>query len=155
MSQEIVQSGQTYIITNAKSGTVVDLSGEDNKSIIGFPKHGGTNQRWTLNWTGKSWTFRSVSSEMYLGLNGSPSDGTKLVAVTTPVEWHIWHDEVDPSTYRIFVPFTTFNMDLYAQGSAAPGTPITTWYTWKGIHQTWRFELGRACDLTRILHELM
>jgi hypothetical protein len=41
-----------------------------------------------------------VASGLYLGLNGSPSDGTRLVAVTTPVEWHIWHDEADHSTYR-------------------------------------------------------
>lgn len=56
--------------------------------------------QWTLNWTNIGWTFRSVGSGLYLGLNGSPSDGTRLVAVTTPVGWHIWHDEIDSSTYR-------------------------------------------------------
>lgn len=142
MSQELVQSGQTYTITNAKSGTVMDLSGLDNRSVIGFPAHGGPNQKWTLNWTGRSWTFQSVYSGLYLALDGSPSDGTRLVAAATPAEWHIWHDDVDPSAYRIFVPFTRFNLDLYGHGNPAPSTPITTWYTWRGIHQTWRFALA-------------
>ncbi|KAG5643460.1 hypothetical protein DXG03_000892 [Asterophora parasitica] len=100
MSTEIVQSGFTYRITNAKSGTVIDLSGEDFKSIIGYPNHNGTNQQWTLNWTGVGWTFRSVSSGLYLAIDGSNTNGTRLVAVTTPFGWHIWHDEVDLSTYR-------------------------------------------------------
>ncbi|RDB22017.1 hypothetical protein Hypma_010816 [Hypsizygus marmoreus] len=100
MSTELVQSGFTYKITNAKSGTVVDLSGQDNRSIIGFPSHGGTNQQWALEWTNIGWTFRSVATGLYLSIDGSPADGTRLVAVTTPFGWHIWHDEVNPQTYR-------------------------------------------------------
>ncbi len=34
-----------YTIVNAQSGTVVDLSGADNKSVIGFPQHNGKNQQ--------------------------------------------------------------------------------------------------------------
>lgn len=34
-----------YSLVNAKSGTSVDLSGGDGKSIIGFPSHGGKNQQ--------------------------------------------------------------------------------------------------------------
>ena len=43
---------------------------------------------------------------------------------------------------RIFVHGTHFNWDLYGDGNPAPGTPITLWYAWSGIHQTWQFELG-------------
>ncbi|KAF8063234.1 ricin B-like lectin [Lyophyllum atratum] len=137
---EIVQSGFTYQITNAKSGTVMDLSGLDNKTVIGYPSHNTNNQKWALQWTNSGWTFRSVSSGLYLGIDGSNTNGTRLVAVTTPVGWHIWHDEVDPSTYRIFVPNTTFNVDLNNKGSQVPGTAITLWYRWAGVHQTWRFD---------------
>ncbi|TFK38583.1 ricin B-like lectin [Crucibulum laeve] len=139
---ELVQSGLTFRITNAKSGTVVDLSGTDRQSVTGWPSHGGDNQKWTVNWTGSGWTLRNVWSGLYLGLNGSPADGTRIVGVTTPVEWHIWHDTVNNSTYRIFVPNTHFNLDLYAQGNASPGNPITLWYTWNGVHQTWKFDRG-------------
>ncbi|KAG6840074.1 hypothetical protein C0991_009186 [Blastosporella zonata] len=136
---EYVQSGLTYTITNAKSGTVVDLSGQDNKSIIGFPGYGTTNQQWKLTWTNIGWTFQSVGNGLYLSVDGSSTDGTRLVAVTTPFGWDIWHDQVDPSTYRIFVPNTHFNLDLNNRGSSVPGTPITLWYTWAGVHQTWKF----------------
>ncbi|KAG6844367.1 hypothetical protein H0H87_007443 [Tephrocybe sp. NHM501043] len=138
-TRELVQSGNVYTITNAKSGTVIDLSGEDNRSIIGFPGYGTPNQQWKLEWTNIGWTFQSVGSGQYLGIDGSNTDGTRLVAVSNPFGWHIWHDEVDPSTYRIFVPNTEFNIDLYARGSSVPGTPITLWYKWAGIHQTWKF----------------
>ncbi|KAJ7771160.1 ricin B-like lectin [Mycena maculata] len=138
---EIVQSGR---IINAKSGTAMDLSGGDNKYIIGYPYHDGTNQHWTLTWTGNSWTFRSESSGLYLGLAGAPADGTRLIAMPTPVEFDIWHDEQDPANYRIFVPNTNFNFDLYGDGDSTPGTPITLWYKWAGIHQTWSFERGKC-----------
>lgn len=60
---ELVQSGRTFKIVNAKSGTVIDLSGTDGQSsapshfvslsvirltstiVIGFTDHGGANQR--------------------------------------------------------------------------------------------------------------
>lgn len=37
-----------YSIVNAKSGTALDLSGADEKSIIGFPLHSGKNQQVSL-----------------------------------------------------------------------------------------------------------
>lgn len=40
-----VQSGGTYKLINAKGGTVLDLSGGDNRSIIGYGFHGGDNQK--------------------------------------------------------------------------------------------------------------
>jgi len=141
MAEELIQSGRTFTITNAKAGSAIDLSAADNRSIIGFPLHGGTNQQWTTEWTSIGWTFRSRASGLYIGLNGSPSDGSRLVAVTAPVGWHIWHDQVNPSAYRIYAPLTTFNFDLYGHGDPAPGTPIITWSAWSGTHQTWNFTL--------------
>ncbi|KAG6810274.1 hypothetical protein H0H92_012603 [Tricholoma furcatifolium] len=147
---EYVQSGYTYTLTNVKSGTVMDLSGQDNKSIIGFPSYGTTNQQanflrwpiavpWKLTWTSIGWVFQSVGNGLYLSIDGSPADGTRLVATTTPFGWDIWHDEVNYNAYRIYVPNTHFNLDLNNDGSAAPLTPITLWFNWAGIHQTWTF----------------
>lgn len=34
-----------YSLVNARSGTAVDLSGADSKSIIGYPSHSGKNQQ--------------------------------------------------------------------------------------------------------------
>lgn len=35
----------TYVLLNARSGTAVDMSGMDNKTLIGYPMHGGPNQQ--------------------------------------------------------------------------------------------------------------
>ncbi|KDR71604.1 hypothetical protein GALMADRAFT_102607 [Galerina marginata CBS 339.88] len=134
-----VNSGSTYVITNVKAGTAMDLSAGDEKSITGWPVHGGINQQWTLTWTGSAWTFRSVWTGTYLSIDGSPADGTRLVASSTPFNWHIWRDESNPNTFRVFVPSTHQNLDLYGHGLATPGDPITLWSTWNGLHQTWKF----------------
>ncbi|CAA7264510.1 unnamed protein product [Cyclocybe aegerita] len=134
-----VHSGLTYVITNVKAGTAIDLSAGDNHTVTGWATHGHTNQQWTLNWTGNSWTFRSVATGTYLSIDGSASDGTRIVASTTPFDWHIWRDEQDENTFRIFVPNTHQNLDLYARGNPSSGNPVTLWYTWNGLHQTWKF----------------
>ncbi|KAF8968472.1 ricin B-like lectin [Flammula alnicola] len=137
-----VNSGSTYVITNVKAGTAMDLSAGDNTSVIGWPVHGAANQQWTMNWTGKAWTFKSGSTGQYLSIVGSPADGTRVVAAAESFEWHIWRADSDTNTFRIFVPFTHQNLDLYAGGNTTPGTPITLWYTWNGLHQTWKFTHG-------------
>jgi hypothetical protein len=41
----LIKSGRRYKITNAEAGFVVDLSGFDNRSIIGWHDHGKDNQK--------------------------------------------------------------------------------------------------------------
>lgn len=48
MSSQLIQPG-IYILQNFKSESIMDLSGGDNKSIIGFPRHGLENQQ--VKWT--------------------------------------------------------------------------------------------------------
>ncbi|KAF9002108.1 ricin B-like lectin [Cyathus striatus] len=137
---EKVQSGLNFTLVNVKSGTVLDLSGTDNRTVSGWPSNGGNNQKWTVAWVGNGWTFRSIYTGLFLGVDGNPADGTRLVGQTTPTTWHIWHDTIDPTKYRVFAPNTSYNLDLYAQGDSAPGTPVTLWWTWNGTHQTWDFQ---------------
>ena len=41
-----LEGGKTYKITNAKGGTVLDLSGgQEHSPITGYAWHGGANQR--------------------------------------------------------------------------------------------------------------
>jgi len=141
---EYVVSGGTYYITNAKGGTVIDLSGTDNHSIIGWPYHNGLNQQWKLTWVGAiGWTFQNVATNLYLGVqSGTLTNGTLLVGVNQPTGWDIWHDSVDPTTYRIFVPGAKppgLNLDLANYGVSTPGDPIQLWEQWSGNHQTWQF----------------
>ncbi|KAL0948453.1 hypothetical protein HGRIS_011026 [Hohenbuehelia grisea] len=135
-----INSGSVYRLINAKAGTALDLSGGDNSSIIGYPYHEGANQKWLLEWTGKGWTFKSSSNGLYLTLSGTATDGTRLTVGSTPMEWHVWPDNLDSSVYRHVSPVS--RSDLWAQGDPTPGTPITLWYRWNGRHQTWKFEAG-------------
>ena len=44
-SSTMPTSGKTYFIINKKANTAFDLSGKDQRSIIGFGFHGGPNQK--------------------------------------------------------------------------------------------------------------
>ncbi|PIL34506.1 hypothetical protein GSI_03283 [Ganoderma sinense ZZ0214-1] len=137
----MVESGRTYKLVNAKAGNVLDLSGSDNKSLIGYDWHDGDNQKWHLVQEDGAWVLRNVSTGHYLGVEGEACDGTPVVAVYEPFRWDIWPDEEDSSTYRLFVPNTRYNLDLSDHGNPTPGTPVTLWSKWHpGKNQTWRFE---------------
>ena len=40
-----LHAGAEYKIVNAKAGNVMDLSGQDNRSVIGYDWNGGKNQK--------------------------------------------------------------------------------------------------------------
>jgi len=44
-SNIMVSSGQSYLITNKKAGTACDLSGQDQKSVVGFTAQKSDNQK--------------------------------------------------------------------------------------------------------------
>jgi len=136
-----IRSGQVYKLVNAKSGTVLDLSGTNNTDIIGWNDHGGPNQKWRVERAeGNGWTFRNVGSGRYLGRNKT-HDGSSLRAVDDPVAWDIRPDEGDSQVFRIFAYGTIFNVDLSDHGNPENGTPVNLWTKWyPGTNQTWRFE---------------
>jgi hypothetical protein len=106
-----INSGQCYKITNEQAKLVVDLSGTNNKSVIGWESHGGTNQQVitfninisitctsydhnTIKWILQKqddgqWTIQSVRSQQYLGFENIPGNGSPLVAVDKPQTWDI------------------------------------------------------------------
>ncbi|KAF8881705.1 ricin B-like lectin [Gymnopilus junonius] len=136
-----VNSGSTYLITNVKAGTAMDLSAGDNTTVLGWPVNGdggSANQHWAMNWTGQRWTFQNIYTGKFLTAVGT-ADGSNITASDVPFGWDIWPDENDSNTFRIFVPATHENLDLWGHGLATPGNPITLWWTWNGLHQTWNF----------------
>lgn len=136
-----IQEGATYTLINVKSQTALDLSGGDGKSIIGFGFHGQGNQQWVLS-KGSSggWVFRSVATGKYLDIEGAAGDGTPVIASNCSREWDIWPDEENSNAFRVFIPGTSFNVDMSDHGNSTPGTPVTLWGKWKGINQTWEFK---------------
>lgn len=116
----MVSSGQTYLITNKKAGTACDLSGQDQKSVIGFTTQRSDNQKvrlspasfsgadpdlsaqWRVQDTGNGWTVQNMFNQKYLDVEGPLQDGTKVVAVETanPRTWDIRPDQRDSNAYR-------------------------------------------------------
>ncbi|KAH0580680.1 hypothetical protein H2248_002168 [Termitomyces sp. 'cryptogamus'] len=139
-----IEPYNTYILVNVKSGTALDLSGTDGYTVSGWERHGGENQRWTLEKfeDTNQWTFRNVYSGKYLGLAelSELRDDIPIQGVDYPVPWDIFEDELDRSTYRIVVPETSFNVDLSNFGDPNNGTLVAIWGQWEALNQTWRFE---------------
>ncbi|KAL7278227.1 hypothetical protein ACG7TL_008202 [Trametes sanguinea] len=81
------------------TGTAVDMSGADNKTLIGYPMHGGPNQQ----------------------AHGGVHEHAAIVASPYPVSWNVEQTE---EGIRISWPNTDFVFDLADWGSKTPGTKI-------------------------------
>lgn len=137
-----IESGGIYRLVNAKAGNVVDLSGGDNTSIIGYDWHGGDNQKWRFEklHDGPGWVIQNVGTGKFLSLTTNAQDGGQVLGTSDPTQWDVRPDEMDPSVYRIFVLNTPFNLDLTDHGNPTPGTPVAVWGAWEGRNQCWRIE---------------
>ncbi|KAJ3547396.1 hypothetical protein NM688_g5408 [Phlebia brevispora] len=120
-TQRVWKAG-VYSLINAGSGTVLDLSGGDGTSIIGFPPHHGPNQQWLFTPLGEGYTIRSVSSGLYLTVENSILDNAGIVASPFPVTWKIKAAYEGGELYlRIFWPSESFSFDLE---NGTPGTKV-------------------------------
>ncbi|KAH8111572.1 ricin B lectin domain-containing protein [Phellopilus nigrolimitatus] len=131
-----------YIMRNFRSNSVIDLSGADSKTIIGFPWHGHENQQWEFDRLGDGWYIRSVHTGGYLTIEKGMGNGFPVVANNYPVSWVVEHDETKPNdeVYRILWPNSSFGFDL-DNGKPTPGTKINLWSKMSGAHhQLWRLQ---------------
>ncbi|KAF7986861.1 hypothetical protein HWV62_12590 [Athelia sp. TMB] len=136
-----LSSGQRYKFTNVKGGTILDLSGGDNRSLIGYEDHGGDNQRWILeNGNDNQWFIKNAQSGQYINVDGQPQNGAALIVGGDQFVWNIWPDERDQSHFRIFDPNTDLNFDLADHGNPTPGTKVQLWDKTPGKGQTWIIE---------------
>uniref|UniRef100_A0A8H8CG26 Ricin B lectin domain-containing protein n=1 Tax=Psilocybe cubensis TaxID=181762 RepID=A0A8H8CG26_PSICU len=136
-----VESEARYVIVNKKAGTVIDLSGTDNHSIIGWERHDGTNQQWETIEVDGRWHIKNVGNGLYLSLGGAgPNDDVRLVGSEDHYSWELVRDDEDENGIRIKVPDSWHNVDLTNHGDPTPGTPIAIWGRWQGQNQVWYFE---------------
>ncbi|KAL4066330.1 carbohydrate-binding module family 13 protein [Scleroderma yunnanense] len=119
-----IQSGARYVLLNVKAPeSCLDISGGDNRSLIGYPPHGGLNQQWE---------FHRVSRNIFR---------IRVVAGEEEYVWYVQDEPNFPGTIRLFVPDTRMNVDLSDDGNPTPGTPVTLWEAWRpGSNQLWRLE---------------
>lgn len=135
-----IHSGRIYRIINAKeSVSCVDVAGEHNESIIGNTLNDDLSQRWLFEATPTGWILKSVGANKFLGY-ASVSDGSLVIGTDEPQKWDIWPDDEYCYRYRLYVHGTKYNWDLANYGSSTPGTPISLWPRWDGLHQLWCIE---------------
>ncbi|KAI0354430.1 hypothetical protein OH77DRAFT_1426006 [Trametes cingulata] len=116
----------TYVLLNARGGTAVDMSGADNKTLIGWPMHGGPNQQWEFIPSGHGYVIRCVrrSKEghpLYLTTEAGVGEHIAIVASTYPVSWNVEQTE---DGIKISWPNTDLVFTLADSGSKNPGTKI-------------------------------
>jgi len=83
-----------YIVIDACSGMVLDLSGADDRTLIAFGLHGGANQQWEFLPCGPGFIINSVkSSDLFLTLQDLKrlylEGSAQLVTGTFPTCWEV------------------------------------------------------------------
>ncbi|KXN92490.1 hypothetical protein AN958_07437 [Leucoagaricus sp. SymC.cos] len=136
-----IQPGRRYRLTNVKTtDNVLDLSGADNRSLIGYAWNGGDNQKWLFERNNDGWTIRNVATGLYASID-SHSNGAKVVGRQEPFTWHIWHAENgNNQQFRISVPNVKKSLDLSNHGQ---GPDIEIWGQWQGENQLWYLDEGK------------
>ncbi|KAG1828206.1 carbohydrate-binding module family 13 protein [Suillus variegatus] len=138
-----IQNQRIYTLRNCQGGTVIDLSGGDNYSMIGYRDHNGPNQAWIFrhDHDDDTWSIKSVGADKYLGIEGDVNDagnGTRVVAVSFPFKWDIKNSDMEGvEGIRILLHGHKFSVDLSDNGNATEGTPIQLWTRWHGANQIW------------------
>ncbi|KAI5116578.1 hypothetical protein M0805_006734 [Coniferiporia weirii] len=109
----------TYIISNIRTGTVLEVADYDNKSVIGQNRHGRENQQWTLEYLGGGYSIRNVRSGGYLSFENLVN-GTPLIVTNYPTPWTMQHELGQAADiFRIQWPNGIGLVDLWG-GSSAP-----------------------------------
>ncbi|KAF8879571.1 ricin B lectin domain-containing protein [Infundibulicybe gibba] len=128
-----------YKVVNFVSGTAMDLSGADAKTIIGWDDHGGLNQQWEFTPLGAGFSICSKFCGQYLTVDGGINQGVAVIGSSYPVSWALEPDDFDEHIWRITWPNTPFLVDLANHGSKELGTlvqlrdryPFESSYLWR------------------------
>jgi len=110
-----------YSIISLSTGSVVDLHGGDNRSIIGFSSHPGDNQKWEFIPLGAGYMIRCIRFGLYLAPTALCNGGA-VIATEYPVSWKVEVDQ-NRGLVQICWPNSPLRLDI-REGSATPGTPI-------------------------------
>ncbi|SJL01095.1 uncharacterized protein ARMOST_04411 [Armillaria ostoyae] len=105
-----------------KGNTHVDLSGQDLRTIIGFPGHDGDNQRWEFATLGAGYSIRSVYNGSYLSIDFKTLHEPRphVVASSFPVSWDVKMYDAENGVYRIRWPDSEY---VFSMGTQVDGLP--------------------------------
>jgi len=107
-----------YKIENASiPDCVIDLSGVDNKTIIGFSAHGWENQQWEISPLGAGYSIRSVHTGNYVTIESGLANGTTVVANPYPVSWVFDASDCKEDVWKIGWPNNALLFAMDKSGS--------------------------------------
>ncbi|KAF8261318.1 hypothetical protein EI94DRAFT_813201 [Lactarius quietus] len=100
--------GASYQFVNRMAGLALQISADDQESIIGEVVKDLTTQQWTPERVDGGYLFRSKENGKYIGINSTefepPMAGTKLILVDKG-DAKVWTIQPDmPPNYRYDVP---------------------------------------------------
>ncbi|KAH8823359.1 hypothetical protein DL96DRAFT_1617353 [Flagelloscypha sp. PMI_526] len=148
MVQESVKPGK-YTILNCETETFLDLSGYDNRAILGFPYHGWENQQWDIEPLGAGFSIRSVHSRDYLTLDylapGKDSQNWALVCSPYPVAWEF---EPEGDSWRICWPESELVFSLEGMQANGASQAVLIPLHLKPDSRCHLWKLGQCGDLT-------
>ncbi|KAI0072616.1 hypothetical protein K474DRAFT_1667604 [Panus rudis PR-1116 ss-1] len=115
-----------FTLTNVRSGSTLDVSGADGKTLIGYPFHGGQNQQWQVDQLGPGCLIRGVAHGTYLTFEDDRIECCQLVMSEFPVTWKLEsvRTEGSDSYIRIQWPNGKFAAHLADDGSGTPGAKV-------------------------------
>ncbi|KIM60269.1 carbohydrate-binding module family 13 protein [Scleroderma citrinum Foug A] len=133
-----IQPGRIYALINVKSGTCLDLSGDDNRSTIGYPFHNSPNQGWMFERQGNGNFWIKSASGLYLRVEGGVGNGAKVEVGLMQYDWKIQDDSSVHQGIRVSPPGKWENLDLH-YGNSTPGTRVHLWCG-SASNQLWRLQ---------------
>ncbi|EIW52646.1 uncharacterized protein TRAVEDRAFT_24113 [Trametes versicolor FP-101664 SS1] len=118
-----------YLLQNARSGTMLDMSLINPGTIHGWDRHGRANQQWDFIANGgQGYAIRCVYRSqpdglpMFLTVAEGVLSGTDIIASPYPVNWNV--EQTADNSLRISWPNSQLVITLGNGGSAANGTKI-------------------------------
>ncbi|KAF8341013.1 hypothetical protein F5887DRAFT_428267 [Amanita rubescens] len=128
----------TYEIINHATGSYIDLRAGSivpNNNLIGFPGHGGPNQKWVLEREGNIITLHSHLSPEAAVVDKGHVAGSGVVVRPQRERYEIIEQQTGLYRIKVIGENLFFRLE-----SGAPLTPVTINYNGKG-NDLWKFNL--------------
>ncbi|KAF8306788.1 hypothetical protein DL93DRAFT_2101539 [Clavulina sp. PMI_390] len=124
-----VKPGTSYFIQNIPSGNVLDFNLTDRKRVLSWPKNGGKNQQWTVQFAGQNTYHLRNGEGGYLSYEGSAENQKTFVCSPQPRPFYIFvdPDNAEEGVLRTFMIVDASRPRLNIEvkgGSAATGETV-------------------------------
>jgi len=133
--------GCIFELISVESGSALDLSEEDIKTVVGRTLHRGNHQRWKFLKFGHGYLIQSTSSKKFLTIEDDIKEETQVVATFFPVSWEVEIVDPEKKVIKIIWPNEKFALDLVSRVHHSTRKSL--------VNLMWSAE-GEECQLWRL-----